>query len=199
MTHAARRRQSGFGLIELVLAGFLAFTLLFTAGYLFKNQVQGYQDIRDQASMQAGVKKGLQAMIRQISSAGGALADPLDHFSAQSERFTFAYIDLGGNLCATDAKAIVTFYTKTGKTEDALMQDIVCAAGKVQSRKLASVPTGGLSLSFRYLDKNGVVTAKPQLIKAVELNLKLQTGKAKAGVRMRKTREQIVRVQCVNL
>jgi Tfp pilus assembly protein PilV len=199
MKQTRRGRQAGFGLIELVLAGFLAFTLLGMAGYLCKKQVQGYLDIRDQANIQAGVKKALQAMIRQISSAGGALADPLDHFSAQTGRFTFAYVDLGGNLCAPEAKTIISFYTKPGKSEDALMQDIDCGTGKIQSRKLASVPTGGLGLSFRYLDKNGITTIQPKKIKAVELDLKLQTGKAKAGVRMRKTREQIVRVQCVNL
>ncbi|MEO7425601.1 MAG: hypothetical protein ABI036_10470 [Fibrobacteria bacterium] len=195
----ARPSQSGFSAIELILAGFLAFTLIAMGGYLFNKQVQGYGDIRDQAKIQAGVKKALQAMVRQISSAGGALPDPLDHFSAQSGRLQFAYLDLGGSLCDPDTKVILSFYTQPGKSEDAVMQDIDCGAGKIQSRKLAGVPSGGLNLSFRYLDKNGNTTVQAKQIKAVELNLKLQTGKAKAGTRMRKTREQIVRVQCVNL
>ena len=194
-----RVRQAGFGVVELVLAGFLAFTLLGIAGYLFKNQVQGYLDIRDQARVQAGVKKALQAMTRQISNAGGCLPDPMTDFSAKAERFTFAYLDLGGGHCGHSSKTIISFYKTTGESGDALMQDIDCGGGNRQSRTLASVPAGGLSLSFRYLDKAGEVTWQPNQIKSIELNLNLTTGKAKAGARFRKTREQIVRVQCVNL
>ena len=194
-----RVRQAGFGVVELILAGFLAFTLLSMAGYLFKNQVQGYRDIRDQARIQAAVKKALQAMTRQISNAGGCLPDPMADFSAKAERFTFAYLDLGGGYCDPSAKTILSFYKTTGESGDTLMQDIDCGGGKRQSRTLASVPAGSLGLSFRYLDKTGEVTMLPTQIKSIELNLKLMTGKANAGARFRKTREQVVRVQCVNL
>lgn len=199
MRQSARARQAGFGLVELILAGFLAFTLLGMGGYLFKNQVQGYRDIRDQARIQASVKKALQAMTRHISNAGGGLTDPMSNFSAKSERLTFAYRDLGGSYCDASAKTIMSFYKTTGKSGDALMQDIDCGGGKRQSRTLASVPAGSLGLSFRYLNRNGLATPQPKQVKSVELNLSLMTGKANAGMRYRKTRDQTVRVQCVNL
>jgi hypothetical protein len=199
MNRSMRVRQAGFGAVELILAGFLAFTLLGIAGYLFKNQVQGYRDIRDQARIQAAVKKALQAMTRQISNAGGGLANPMADFSAKAERLTFAYLDLGGGYCAHSAKTILSFYKTTGKSGDTLMQDIDCGGGNRRLRTLASVPAGSLNLSFRYLDKTGEATMLPKQIKSIELNLNLMTGKAKAGARFQKTREQIVRVQCVNL
>jgi hypothetical protein len=192
-------RQAGFGVVEIILAGFLAFTLLCIVGYLFKSQVQGYRDIRDQASIQAAVKKALQAMTRRISNAGGCLPDPMANFSAKAERLTFAYLDLGGGYCDPSTKTIMSFYKTTGESGDTLMQDIDCGGGDRQLRSLASVPAGSLNLSFRYLDKTGEATMTPGQIKSVELNLKLMTGKAKAGARFQKTREQIVRVQCVNL
>jgi hypothetical protein len=194
-----RPRQAGFGAVELILAGFLAFTLLGIAGYLFKNQVQGYRDIRDQARIQAAVKKALQAMTRQISNAGGCLPDPMADFSPKADRLTFAYRDLGGGHCGLSAKTIMSFYRTTGASGDTLRQDIDCGGGKRQSRTLAEAPPGSLSLSFRYLDRDGVATTQPGQVKSVELNLNLMAGKPVAGARFRKTREQIVRVQCVNL
>jgi hypothetical protein len=199
MRRSLRAPQAGFGMVELVLAGFLAFTLLSMAGYLFRSQVQGYRDIRDQARIQAAVKKALQAMTRRISNAGGGLPDPMAGFSPKADRLTFAYLDLGGAYCGISAKTIMSFHKTTGNSGDTLMQDIDCGGGKHQSRPLASVPAGSLGLSFRYLDKAGEATMQPGQIKSVELNLNLMTGKAKAGERFRKTREQIIRVQCVNL
>lgn len=199
MRRSARARQAGFGAVELILAGFLAFTLLCIAGYLFKNQVQGYRDIRDQARIQAAVKKALQAMTRKISNAGGCLPDPMADFSPKAERFTFAYLDLGGDYCDPSAKTILSFYKTSDGSGDALMQDIDCGGGKRQSRTLARVPSGSLGLAFRYLDKDGQATLQANRIKSIELNLRLASGKDKAGSSFKKTREQIVRVQCVNL
>ena len=195
----ALRSQRGLGMVELILAGFLGLTLIGMGGYLFKNQVEGFLDIRDEARVQGGFKKALQAMVRQISNAGACLPDPMDHFSNKPEKFTFAYMDIGGNFCSAGGKVIVSFYSRPGESQDVLMQDIDCGSGKRQSRALASVPKGGLALSFRYLDKKGNATVLPTQVRSVEIDLKLQTGKAKAGKRLRKTRQQTVRVQCVNL
>jgi hypothetical protein len=189
--------QGGWTQLEVLLAGFLGLTMVLASGYLFTTQVSGYQDIKDQAKIQSGLKLALQGMTRQISNAGACLANPLQNFSPQKDRITFSYVDVRGHFCDEDATVIVSFYTRAGDREDALMEDIRCDHGDSQSRTLASVPTGGLDLSFQYLDKNGSPTNTTSLIKAVQLDIGMQTGKK--AKRAQRTKSQSIRVQCVNL
>jgi hypothetical protein len=192
-------RQRGMSTIDLLLAGFLGFVLLAGGGYLFRNLVREYLDIRDQVKIQANMKSALQAMTRQIANIGGLLPDPLEGFAPLPNRLDFAYIDVPGRFCDPDARIDISFYTDRYGNKDRLMQSLVCPDGKSQTRQLAVVPKGALRLSFRYLDRAGIPTPVRASIKAVELNLALDTGPALAGRRLEKSRELSTRIQCMNL
>jgi hypothetical protein len=189
-------RQQGWSQVETLLAGFLGFVLVLSGGYLFKNQIGEYHDIKNQAEMQAGFKKALQGMSRQIPNAGGFVPDRKD-FSIQPGGFTFAYMDWLGHSCPGRSIVVVSYYVKSGNQEDALMEDIACKTGPSQSRVLASASHGGLDLSFRYLDKNGFPTVNPALMKAVDVDLVMENGKT--GLHPRWSRHQTIRIQCPNL
>jgi hypothetical protein len=192
-----RAGQGGWTQLEVLLAGFLGLTLVFAGGYLFTSQVRGYQDIKNQAKIQSGLKKAMQGMTRQIANAGACLANPTDHFGPEAKKLTFAYVDVRGSFCDAEDTVIVSFYSLQGSKDDAVVEKIQCMGGPSQTRTLASVPHGGLNLSFRYLDKNGAPTAVPSLIKSVQFDLGLQTGKVAKS--MQRTREQSIRVQMVNM
>jgi hypothetical protein len=194
---AGRGNQGGWTQIEVLLAGFLGLTLVLSAGYLFTTQIRGYKDIKDQAKLQSSLKKALQGMTRQIANAGACLPNPLDHFGPEARKITFAYVDVRGTFCDPDVTVILSFRTQQGNREDTVVEDIQCVGGPSESKTIASAPHGGLDLSFRYLDKNGMATAIPALIKSVQLNLGLQTEKAAKMVQ--RTSQESIRVQLVNL
>lgn len=185
--------------MDLLLAGSLALVLVGMSGYLFRNQVREYRDIRDQARIQADLKLAMQAMTRQIGNMGALLPNPMDGFDNSPDRIAFAYVDVPGRFCAADTRITVAFYAEQAGSQDRLMQAIACAGGARQVRQLAAVPQGGLKLAFRYLDKDGNPSVSRSGIKAVELTLALESGPALAGRRFEKTREQAARIQCVNL
>lgn len=185
--------------MDLLLAGSLALVLLGIGGYLFRNQAREYRDIHDQAKIQAELKLALQSMTRLIGNLGALLPNPLDGLVAAPDRLDFAYIDVPGRFCSANTRVFIAFYTESSGGEDRLHQSIACTGGARQVRRLATTPQGGLRLAFRYLDKDGGPATTPSLIKAVELTLALESGPALAGRRFEKTREQVARIQCVNL
>jgi hypothetical protein len=191
------KKQAGWSMVELLLAGFLALTMVMAAGYLFTNQVSGYQDIKNQAKMQADLKMALGSMTRQISNAGALLTNPLDQFKPGEKKITYAYIDLNGSYCDEMAKVLISFYSTLTNKQALLMEDIRCPSGLVQSRKLATLPPGGLDMSFRYLDKNNNATNNSVAIRSVQLDLEMLS--AKAGKNPQKKQKQSIRVQLVNL
>jgi hypothetical protein len=196
---SSRGRQAGVGLLELILAGFLSFILIGTGGYMFRRQVHEYLDIREQARVQAGLKRALQIMTLEIANAGAALPDSRESFAAQASSLTFAYTDLTGRSCPTGSKARVTFRATSTSQGDRIVQDIACNGRTAPAQVLAQAPQGKLRLAFRYYDISGTITADPGQVKAVDLEVSLQTAGPKAGKTAFKTRAQTVRIQCPNL
>lgn len=195
----AMRGQSGLGTVELLLAGFLSFTLVGTVGWMFRHQVHEYFDIREQARVQSGLLLALQSMTLEIANAGAMLPNPRESFSAQSARFSFAYIDLSGRSCPAGSKASITYRISPVGSTDRIVQDIACDGRLLPARVLATASRGKLRLAFRYYDKLGVPTANPGQVHAVDLEISLQTAGPKAGSTFFKTRAQTVRIQCPNL
>jgi Tfp pilus assembly protein PilW len=191
--------QRGLTTLEMLLAGFMGLMLLWAGGYLYRNLVREYLDIRDQVRIQSDMKSALQAMTRQIANMGALLPDPLEGFSPRSARLDFAYTDVPGRFCPPGSRVSVAFYAEQGGKGDRLMQTLLCKDGNAQTRQLAATPPGALRLSFRYLDGSGTQTLDRASIKSVELTLALETGPARAGRRFEKTREQVSRIQCMNL
>ena len=196
---ARRRGQAGMGTLELALAAFLGFALLGTGGMLFKHQVHEYLDIREQARVQAGLKLALQSMTLEMANAGALLPNPRESFAAQAGRFSFAYMDLTGRSCPEGAKAMVAFRAATSGQTDRIVEDITCNGRFLRTQTLVSAPRGKLKLAFRYYDKRGAPTANAAQVKALDLDISLQTAGPKAGKTFAKTRAQTVHVQCVNL
>jgi hypothetical protein len=191
------RRQSGLTSMELIVAGFLGVLLVICGGYLFTTQVRGYNSIRDQARIQADLKKALQAMTRQISTAGACLPNPRHGFSAGPEKISFSYVDVKTHFCDDPGDALtMTFYSKAVGGVDHLVQEIRCPGKGVEARTLASVP-GGADLTFKYLDKNGAQTGDVNKIKAVQVDLTLETRKVQG--RPGRMRKQSIQVECPNL
>lgn len=151
-----RKGQGGWTQIEVLLTGFLGLTLVLSGGYLFTSQVRGYQDIKDQAKLQASLKRALQGMTRQISNAVACLPNPLDHFGPEARRLTFAYVDVRGTFCDPDVIVILSFGTQSGAQEDKVVEDIQCVGGPSESRTIATAPRGGLDLSFRPEEQAGI-------------------------------------------
>lgn len=194
-----RRGQAGLGTLELALAGFLGFTLVGSGGLMFRHQVREYLDIREQARVQAGLKLALQSMTLEMANAGALLSDPRESFSAGPNRFTFAYLDLTGRSCPAGSKARIAYRLAQTDQADRIVEDIACDGRSARTQVLAAAPRGRLSLGFRYYDQRGAATADPGQVKAVDLEIALQSAGPKAGPRPLKTRAQKVRIQCVNL
>lgn len=191
------RGQRGFTSMEMLMAGFLGVLMLVCGGYLFTTQVRGYTDIRDQARIQADVKKAMQAITRQISNAGACLPDPRHGFSAAHDRLSFEYVDVKKRFCDDEDDVLnITLYSKPEEARDYLIQEIRCPGKPVLTRTLAEVP-GGVDLAFNYVDRHGSSTMDVSKIKAVELDLSLHTRKT-AGRPVR-TRTLSLQVDCPNL
>ena len=196
-THPLRQgSQAGMSMPELIVAATMAAILLAIGGMLFLSQLRGYNSISDQTRLQSGMKKALQAMVREISNTGGFLAAPRTKFQPQPKRLQLAYLDLNGRWCAEGDTATLAFYAKEGAKADTLMQDIRCNRAPLRHRSLVIAP-GSLSLSFRYFDSEGVETRRPDKVRAVGLEFGIKTKKT-AGMIV-KSRMQEVRIQCVNL
>ena len=195
----SRRGQAGLGTVELALAGFLGFTLVGTGGLMFRHQVHEYLDIREQARVQAGLKLALQSMTLEMANAGALLDNPRESFAAQPTRFSFAYLDLTGRSCPAGSKARVVFRSAPTAHNDRIVEEITCEGRSPRTQVLATVPLGRLRLAFRYFDQRGAATVDPNQIKALDLEISLQSAGPKAGPRPLKTRAQTVRIQCVNL
>jgi Tfp pilus assembly protein PilW len=197
-TAATRRvRQAGMTLMELIVGGFLGLLLVLCGGYLFTTQVKGYLDIRDQTRIQADLKKAMQAVTRQISNAGACMPDPRKGFQAAPGRLSFAYVDIKGKFCDADTDTLtISIYSIEGIQADRLVQEIRCPGKAAQTRTLADVP-GGMTLAFNYMDRAGVATMDVSKIKAVQMDLTLNTKKV-AG-RPGRTRTQSLQVELPNL
>lgn len=193
-----RPGQSGFTPMELLVAGFLGVLLVICGGYLFTSQVKGYMDIRDQARIQADLKKAMQAITRQISTAGACLPDPRQGFSAGHDKLSFNYVDVKKRFCSDETDVLsMTLYSKAGSSsEDYLIQEIRCPGKATETRTLAKVP-GGVDLVFNYVDKMGAATMDVSKIKAVQIDLTLHTKEM--GGRPGRTRKQSLQVECPNL
>lgn len=194
----SRRGQAGLTAMELLVGGFLGVLLVLCGGYLFTTQVKGYLDIRDQAKIQADLKKAMQAITRQISNAGAFMNNPRSGFAATHSKLSFQYVDVNKRFCYDAADVLsMTIYSKAGTgTEDYLIQEISCPGKGKQTRMLAKVP-GGVDLTFNYVDKGGTATMDVNKIKAVQLDLTLHTKKM-AG-RLSHARKQSLQVECPNL
>ena len=191
------RGQSGLTPMEMLVAGFLGVLLVVCGGYLFRTQVKGYTDIRDQARIQADLKKALQAITRQISNAGAFMPNPRKGFAAGKDKLTFSYVDMRKRFCSDEDDVLtMTLYSQTGDKEDYLVQEIRCPGKPVEMRTLARIP-GGVHLSFKYVDKAGTGTSDVGKIKAVQLDLTLQT-KQMPGRPVR-SRKQTLQIVCPNL
>jgi hypothetical protein len=191
------RGQAGITPMELLVAGFLGLLLTLCGGYLFTTQIKGYSDIRDQARIQANMKKAMAVITRQISNAGACLPDPRKGFSAGKERLSFRYVDVKRRYCANETDTLsMSFFASSGQGGDVLMQEIRCPGIAASSRAVFEVQ-GGLDLAFRYQDKSGASTSDVSRIHAVEVDLSLHTRKG-VGRPMR-TRHQVLRVNCPNL
>lgn len=189
--------QAGITPLELLVAGFLGLLLTLCGGYLFTTQIKGYTDIKDQAKIQADMKKALAVITRQISNAGACLPDPRKGFAAGKNRLSFRYVDVKGKFCGAGSDTLsMSFYSKGGDRADYLMQEVRCPGAAPRTRAVFETP-GNLDLAFRYQDKAGAPTSDVARIKAVEIDLSLQTRKG-AGRPMR-TRHQQLRVNCPNL
>jgi type II secretory pathway component PulJ len=198
MTAAMRRTgQAGLTPMEMLVAAFLGVLLVVCGGYLFRTQVKGYTDIRDQARIQADLKKALQAITRQISNAGACMPDPRKGFSAGHDKLSFSYVDMKTRFCDDENDVLtMTLYSRPGSQEDYLIQEIRCPGKSVETRTLARVP-GGVDLAFRYVDKAGAGTADVGKIKAVQLDITLQTKKMPG--RPARARTQTLQIDCPNL
>jgi hypothetical protein len=193
----SRGRQAGLSSMEVLIAGFLGVVLTICGGYLFTTQVKGYSDIKEQARIQADMKKAMQVITRQISNAGACLPDPRKGFSAGHAKLSFRYVDVKRRFCASETDTLtMSFYAKAGSKGDYLVQEIRCPGSGAQMHTLFASP-GGLDLTFNYQDKSGAATMDVGKIHAVELDLALRT--TKAGGRPVRTREQVLRVNCPNL
>lgn len=195
----AATAQSGLGTLELILAGFLGFTLVGMGGLMFRRQVHDFLDIREQARIQAGLKLAMQSMTLEMANAGALLPDPRASFSPLPSRFTFAYIDLTGRSCPEDSKAQVTYRVVSDQATDRIVADVACDGRKMPAHALATAPRGKLGLSFRYYDRRGVETTRPDQIKAADLQITLKTAGPKAGRQVPRIRAQTVRVHFMNL
>lgn len=180
------------------MGGFLGILLVLCGGYLFTTQVKGYLDIRDQARIQADLKKAMQAVTRQISNAGACMNDPRNGFTAAHDKLSFKYMDVKMRFCDSEADILtMTVYSKAASAEeDYLVQEISCPGKPKETRTLATVP-GGLDLVFNYVDKGGAATMDVKKIKAVQMDLTMHTKQA-AG-RPGRTRKQTLLVDCPNL
>lgn len=196
-TPGCARGQAGMTPMELLVAGFLGLLLTLCGGYLFTTQIKGYSDIKDQAKMQADMKKAMAVITRQISNAGACLPDPRKGFSAGKQRLSFRYVDVKRKFCANETDTLsMSFFAQEGKREDYLMQEIRCPGMAPSTRAVFEVP-GGLDLAFQYHDKSGVATMDVSRIHAVEVDLSLHSRKgAGRPIRMR---HQVLRVNCPNL
>lgn len=191
------RGQSGVTPMELLIGGFLGVLLTVCGGYLFTTQVKGYTDIRDQARIQADMKKALAVITRQVSNAGACLPNPRTGFSAGHDKLSFRYVDVKMKFCDNENDILtMTFFANQGNEQDYLVQEIRCPGKPPETRALFQVP-GGLDLNFNYQDKAGKATMDVSKIHAVELDLSLHTRKG-AGRPMR-TRQQTLRINCPNL
>jgi hypothetical protein len=192
-----RKRQSGMTAMELLVGGFLGLLMLLCGGYLFTTQVKGYLDIREQARIQADLKKAMQAITRQISNAGAFMSNPRKSFSAGHDRLSFSYMDVKRKFCDDESDVLtMSLYSQEGGEQDFLMQEIRCPGKVTLTRTLARVP-GGLDLTFNYVDKLGVSTMDVNKIKAVQMDLTLRTSKRPG--RPVRTRKQTLQVECPNL
>ncbi len=191
------QRQSGVTPMELLIGGFLGLLLTLCGGYLFTTQVKGYTDIRDQARIQADMKKAMAVITRQISNAGACLPNPRSGFTAGHDRLSFRYVDVKRKFCDSEADILtMSFYTQSDNEQDYLMQEVRCPGKSPDTRAIFEVP-GGLDMVFNYQDKSGTATMDVSRIHAVELDLSLHTRKG-AGRPIR-TRQQTLRVNCPNL
>ena len=189
--------QSGVTPMELLVASCLGLLLTICGGYLFTTQVKGYTDIRDQARIQADMKKALAVITRQVSNAGACLPNPRTGFTAGHDRISFRYVDVKMKFCDSENDILtMTFFANQGNEQDYLIQEIRCPGKAAETRALFQVP-GGLDLTFNYQDKAGKATMDVSKIHAVELDLSLHTRKG-AGRPMR-TRQQTLRINCPNL
>ena len=141
--------EAGISVLELLTAAFLGILLVYCSGFLFTTQVRGYKDIKNQAKVQAGLKKALQGMTRQISTAGACLPNPRQDFVPEASRLSFAYVDLHGQFCPSRTTVAMTFRVRRGSKEDSLVQEIRCAGGASRTRLLAAAPGGGFRLGHR--------------------------------------------------
>jgi hypothetical protein len=137
-------------------------------------------------------------MTRLIGNAGACLPNPRADFSPSGNRLAFAYVDLPGRYCAASSRVKVSFYVASANGKDRLLQDFACGSAKAQTRTLLEAPKGSMRLAFRYYDKRGQPTSQASQVKAVDLDLSLQTV-VKAGKGLQKTRGQVNRIQCANL
>ena len=191
------KTQSGMTPMEMLVAGFLGLLLTLCGGYLFTTQIKGYSDIKDQAKMQADMKKAMAVITRQISNAGACLPDPRKGFAAGKTRLSFRYVDVKRKFCDSETDTLsMSFFSQEGEREDFLMQEIRCPGRPPDTRAVFEVP-GGLDLSFQYQDKAGAATSDVSRIHAVEVDLSLHSRKG-AGRPIR-TRHQVLRVNCPNL
>lgn len=186
--------QRGVTLAEMLVACFFAFIVLGLAGGFLLSNLRSYGEIKRTIGMQSSLKKSLQVMTRQISNAGGWLANPRSHFVAKPDRFTFAYYDVEARYCDAPDTLVASFYV--GKS--GLIEEHRCDKSPVSKRVLAVAPQGGsLDLGFTYLDVNGSVTADPKKIRAVRL--KIDQRLPRKGATTSIVRTQTLQVELVNL
>jgi hypothetical protein len=190
-------RQAGLTAMETLVAGFLGVLLLTCGGYLFNTQIKGYKDIKDQARIQADLKKAMQAITRQISNAGACMPNPRKNLAAGHDKLSFSYVDMNTRFCDSETDVLtITLYSQAGSKEDYLIQEIQCPGKSMVKRTLASVP-GGVDLAFNYFDKSGSATLDVGKIKSVQMDLTLHTKKG-PGLPVR-SRKQILQVELPNL
>jgi hypothetical protein len=192
------RSQSGLSQIEVLVASALGVLLVLIGGYLFKIMTKGYKHIGDQARQQAGMKKALQSMTREISNSGAFLDNPRRDLALLPHKFQSSYLDLKGKYCQASETVTLAFSVQPGEGGgNTLIQDVRCNGRTVPRRILATSP-GGLSLDFNYMDGKGNVTANPAAVKLVELKFSMLV-KSKSGNLPVMERTQTLRVECVNL
>jgi prepilin-type N-terminal cleavage/methylation domain-containing protein len=151
--------QRGITLVELIVAMAAGGILIVGLGYLFVRQSKNYQDMRQQARIQAQLKKAQRIMSKEITNIGAGMANPATTFTMNSTNLTFTYLDLKGKHCNVNDQVTLTYRIVVVTGGRNLVREKQCNGGAAITETYVASDSATLEFWYMRADRTATGTA----------------------------------------